>query len=45
MKLIIAERIKIIYNEKVNFKSKVQCKSGSVKVNYNAKVVQMVKKI
>lgn len=31
--------------KKVNFKSKVQCKSGSVKVNYNAKVIQMVKKI
>ena len=29
MKLIIAERIKIIYNAKVNFKSKLQCKSGS----------------
>ena len=29
MKLIIAERIKIIYNAKLNCKSKLQCKSGS----------------
>ena len=29
MKLIIAKRIKIIYNAKLNCKSKLQCKSGS----------------